>query len=221
MQGPEAVNGRAHSHRLLLIRHGESTWNARALWQGQADPPLSPRGEEQALIAAAALAGLGIEWIVSSDLRRAARTAEIVADHLGVAEVALDPAFREIDVGEWSGLSRGEIETRWPGLRAMWSENRLESAPGGELLSKFAVRVAGGVRHTAARSAGRLTLIVAHSKVISTLERVTGLEPLRASHLSGRWFEVDAAGGLHPLEPVNLLGGSRERIRSYSAPKRV
>lgn len=221
MAPAEAVNGRPVLRRVLLIRHGESTWNARTLWQGQADPPLSPHGEEQVSIAAASLHDRGIERIVSSDLKRAVRTAEIIAAELGVGDVHLDAGFREIDVGAWSGLTRIEIESRWPGMRAAWSRNELESAPGGELLKTFTRRVVDAVRRTASASGGRATLVVAHSKVISTLERITGLAPLRATHLSGRWFEVDAAGHIRGVDPVNLLGGIREPIRPRRAGERV
>ncbi|MBA2326593.1 MAG: histidine phosphatase family protein, partial [Actinobacteria bacterium] len=70
--------------RLFLVRHGESTWNADGRWQGQADPPLSALGEEQACDAAARLAAGGFSRVVASDLQRARRTAEILAEALGL-----------------------------------------------------------------------------------------------------------------------------------------
>src|ERR671929_2443690 len=87
--------------RLILVRHGESTWNAEERLQGQLDPPLSERGREQsrALAAAVDLTGFPPERIVCSDLTRARETAEL----LGVAPGRYDERWREIDIGEWGG----------------------------------------------------------------------------------------------------------------------
>jgi broad specificity phosphatase PhoE len=211
MPSPESSNGRAgRPARLLLIRHGESTWNAEGLWQGQADPPLSRKGELQAMAAAEKLAGFGFETVVTSDLSRARSTANILAEHLGIDDVALEPRFREIDVGEWSGLTRAKIDLNWPGMRVAWSANRIPSAPGGELLASFTERIVSAMRRTALRSSGPPVLVIGHNKVISTLERCAGLQPRRATHLSGRWFEVAPSGDLRALEPVDLLAGVPE-----------
>ncbi|MGQ0678618.1 MAG: histidine phosphatase family protein [Actinomycetota bacterium] len=199
--------------RLLVIRHGESTWNARALWQGQADPPLSPRGKQQAYTAAEALVGAGIGRVVSSDLIRARKTAEIIAHRLKLDKVIMDEGFREVDVGEWSGLTRAQIEQRWPGLRAAWAENRLEATPGGELLSAFSDRVVQALLRTAATAAtsgSKPALVLGHSRVLSALEARTGVRSHRQTHLCGRWFEF-ADAKLTAGAPVNLLDGSRER----------
>ncbi|MEZ5182338.1 MAG: histidine phosphatase family protein [Acidimicrobiales bacterium] len=100
--------------RLLLVRHGESTWNADGRWQGQADPPLSERGRQQAAAAAAAIGT--IDAIAASDLERAAHTAAIIARALGVDPVLTEPRLRERDAGPLSGLTRPEIHERYPGL---------------------------------------------------------------------------------------------------------
>lgn len=99
--------------RLLLIRHGQSEWNADGRWQGQADPPLTDLGRAQAHHAARSL-GV-VDAIVASDLQRAAETAAIISEELGVGPLVLDPDLRERDAGEWSGLTRAEIERDWPG----------------------------------------------------------------------------------------------------------
>ena len=100
--------------RILLVRHGESTWNADGRWQGQADPPLSDRGRRQA--AAAATAVGAVDAIVTSDLERAAETGAIIARHLGIEPVAVHPGLRERDAGALSGLTREQIHERFPGL---------------------------------------------------------------------------------------------------------
>src|SRR5690606_40076504 len=98
---------------LLLCRHGQSTWNAAGRWQGQADPPLSDLGRLQAQHAAKAVGA--VDLIVASDLERARDTALIIAEAIGVGPVVIEPDLRERDAGEWSGLTREEIEAEWPG----------------------------------------------------------------------------------------------------------
>ncbi|MBX3285517.1 MAG: histidine phosphatase family protein [Actinobacteria bacterium] len=100
--------------RILLVRHGESEWNADGRWQGQADPPLTERGRRQAVHAASALGT--IDAIVTSDLERAAETGAILARLLGVDHLATEPRLRERDAGSLSGLTRVEIHERFPGL---------------------------------------------------------------------------------------------------------
>lgn len=100
--------------RLLLVRHGESIWNADGRWQGQADPPLSERGRHQAAEAAKALGT--VDAIVTSDLERAADTGAIIARILGIEPVVTEPRLRERDAGSLSGLTRPEIHQAFPGL---------------------------------------------------------------------------------------------------------
>src|SRR5437879_451752 len=102
--------------RLLLLRHGQSTWNAEERWQGHADPPLSELGEHQARTAAEAAAHLGVSALYSSDLTRARQTAAALTP-VGITPVVA-PALRERDVGEWTGLTTTEIDERYPGFRA-------------------------------------------------------------------------------------------------------
>ena len=89
---------------LLLVRHGETDWNAERRYQGHADVPLNDRGIEQARELAEELAGQRIDAIYASDLSRARMTAEIVGARLGVP-VVTDPDLREIDVGAVEGLT--------------------------------------------------------------------------------------------------------------------
>jgi broad specificity phosphatase PhoE len=89
---------------LLLVRHGETDWNAERRWQGHADVPLNERGRDQAERLAEELENARVDAVYSSDLSRARETAEIVGARLGVP-VVLDPALREIDVGSREGLT--------------------------------------------------------------------------------------------------------------------
>ena len=217
--------------RLACVRHGQSTWNATGRWQGQADPPLSALGEEQAAEAAERLramapAGVEITGVVASDLVRARRTGEIVAEALNLGAVVVCPDLREYDVGDWSGLTKPEIEQRWPGQQAAWFGGRLTTTPGGEGRAPFARRVLGAARRVAAAAEpGSVLLVVTHGGVIRALERATGSPPVTIANLCGRWFEVDArvddpANGapsrLRAGEPVTLVG-TDHRTASPSA----
>lgn len=102
---------------LLLVRHGETDWNAERRWQGHADVPLNARGRDQARALADELAaGAPIDIVYSSDLSRARETAEIAATRLGL-ELVLEPNLREIDVGSRQGRTWMEIDDgpEWDG----------------------------------------------------------------------------------------------------------
>ena len=93
--------------RLLLVRHGETDWNAAGRLQGQTDRPLSDFGRRQARRLADELATEDFEAVYSSDLARARETAEIVGARLRLP-VTLDPDLREKDWGTWEGLTAVE-----------------------------------------------------------------------------------------------------------------
>ncbi len=98
--------------RLLVVRHGQSEWNAIGRWQGRADPPLTDEGRRQAADAAKVLGTF--DAVVASPLVRAVETAAVLADHLGIGPVLVDPDLMERDAGEWQGLTRTQIESGWP-----------------------------------------------------------------------------------------------------------
>ena len=178
--------------RLLLVRHGESVWNAEGRWQGAADPPLSDAGRAQARSAAVALDGEGIDGVVSSDLVRALETATIVADALGLPAPLVDPRWRERDVGEVSGLTREEIDTKWPGLLEQWRRGELESMPGGE--PDITPRVVDALEGVATAPVGACTLVLTHGGVIGAVDRWIGNPYLRVGNVQGRWLDVDDDG---------------------------
>jgi probable phosphoglycerate mutase len=188
--------------RLLCVRHAESVWNAEGRWQGRADPPLSDRGRKEAL-AAAARVGDTVERVVSSDLLRAKETAEIIASALGTGGVTAVPDLGEVGVGEWSGLTRAEIDARWPGGIAGWRDGSY-APPGAEDRQEFLERVVRGLHAVAAAMSGP-TLVVTHGGVIGWLERNLGVNPgVPLPRLSGRWFDVGS--GISPVgDRITLL----------------
>ena len=157
--------------RLILVRHGESTWNAEERLQGQLDPPLSERGREQSRALAGMLDGLGDERVVCSDLGRARQTAEL----LGLRPARFDPRWREIDVGEWGGRTAAEIDAQGSELTNWRGGPR--RAPSGESWDDFFARVAGAVDELVA--AGGSWTVVCHGGCIRVaVAHVTGADPL-------------------------------------------
>jgi probable phosphoglycerate mutase len=178
--------------RILLVRHGESVWNAEGRWQGAANPPLSDSGREQAHELAARVTGEGIDWIVTSDLDRANETGRIVAAALDLVDPSVDAGWRERDVGEISGHTRAEIEQRWPGLLEQWRRGELESMPGGE--KDITPRVVEALERVATAPTGACTLVVTHGGVIGAIDRWIGNPYLRVGNVQGRWLSVDDDG---------------------------
>lgn len=185
--------------RLLLIRHGQSTWNAEGRWQGWADPPLSALGGTQARRAANRLAEAGLTAVVSSDLARARQTAEAMAEHLGLSMPATEAGLRERDIGDWSGLTTEEIEQGWPGWPALWRAGELERPPGGEAHDEVARRVL-AVLERLAEPEGCL-LVVTHGGVIHLVQDRLGVGGTRVGNLGGRWIEAGFVPGEAVLVP--------------------
>jgi probable phosphoglycerate mutase len=145
---------------LLLARHGETDWNRDRRWQGHAPTGLNDTGRGQAKALARELAARPPEAVYSSDLPRSRETAEIVAAELGLP-VRLDPRLREVDVGEWSGLTWGEVESRFPDGAA----RRLAGGTGwenGEAFEAMSARVVAALGEIAAGHEGGRVLVVTH-----------------------------------------------------------
>lgn len=160
---------------ILLARHGETDWNLEGRFQGQFDPPLNGTGRAQALTLATGLAGDGVTAVYASDLRRAAETAAIVAETLELP-VTLERALREIDVGSWSGLTREEVETRFPQGFARWRTGEL-TGHDGESRDQLADRVHAAVLAIASAHPGETVLVVTHGGAVRALQRAVLGEP--------------------------------------------
>lgn len=178
--------------RLLLVRHGQSTWNAERRWQGRADPPLSDLGERQAADVAVVLErrrnGAPVDRIWASTLGRARQTAGIIGAALGL-EVAFDERLQEVDAGEWTGLTRDEIEAAWPGYL---DEHR--RPPGFEAREHLAARALDALADITAGAAGATVLVVTHGGVIGAVEHHLGAEWVRTPNLGGREVVADGNG---------------------------
>ena len=165
----------------MLVRHGQSTWNAVRRWQGQADPPLSELGEQQA--AAATVDEQNIVRIWASPLLRARRTAEILGASLGLP-VVLDARLMERHVGEWTGLTAAEIEEGWPGYLSGYQHP--EGFETDDLLLARSLPV---LEEIATDAAGQSVLVVTHGGWIRALERKLQGKGPPLSNLGGRVVE--------------------------------
>jgi broad specificity phosphatase PhoE len=177
--------------RALVVRHGQSTWNALGRWQGHADPPLSPLGEEQAEAAAGRLAGR-VTAVYASDLARARRTAEIVAGRLELP-LRIDPRLRERQAGPWTGLTHDEIAAGWPGyLEAGRPPPGFEGDHGLLARALSALRYIGTAPAASPARAdgagGAAVLVLTHGGVVRVLERYLGAAPGLVPNLGGRWI---------------------------------
>ncbi|MDI9568845.1 MAG: histidine phosphatase family protein [bacterium] len=125
-----------------LIRHGQTEWNRERRIQGHLDVKLSEEGREQALRAGQALQGEGIEYIYSSDLSRALETATIIAQELEMPVAGTLCDLREINFGDWEGMSIEQIAAEEPEAFAEWREDTVNRpVPGGESFGMMAKRV--------------------------------------------------------------------------------
>lgn len=168
--------------RLLLVRHGQSEWNADGRWQGQENPPLTALGRLQASRASHAVGA--VDAIYASPLDRAITTAMIIAEATGIGPVVTVEGLMERHAGEWQGLTHEQIEEQYPGYLA---ERR--RPPMWEPDDQVEVRVLAALDQIAEEHPEGHVLAVAHAGVIYAAEFAFGGEWERLANLGGRWFE--------------------------------
>ncbi len=125
--------------RLVMLRHGQTEYNAGSRMQGQLDTELSDLGRDQAVAAAEVLAKRQPMVIVSSDLRRALDTAVALGERAGMP-VLVDTRLRETHLGDWQGMTHIEVDDAAPGARLAWRENARWAPHGGESRVDVAAR---------------------------------------------------------------------------------
>ena len=166
--------------RLIVVRHGETAWNVDTRIQGHLDIPLNATGLWQARQLGDALAGEAISAIYPSDLLRARRTAQAVADTTGAALVD-EPDLRERAFGSFQGRTFAEVETEHPEQARRWRQRDPDYAPdGGESLRVLRERVVDTTHRLAARHPGELVLLVTHGGVLDVLYRAATRQDIQA-----------------------------------------
>jgi 2,3-bisphosphoglycerate-dependent phosphoglycerate mutase len=178
--------------KIHLVRHGETDWNRELRWQGQSDVPLNARGREQARALAASLTNVPLAAIYSSDLRRAAETAEIVAEQLQLP-LRVDAALREIDVGSWQGLTLTQLRVRVPEAVARWEQTGERGWEEGESHDDMFRRVVDAIRSIVDRHSDEEVLVVSHGGPIGALKALAaGLDYPRERRLLPRSDNCEA-----------------------------
>jgi broad specificity phosphatase PhoE len=197
--------------QLLLVRHGETAFNRERRWQGQHDSPLSAEGRAEVQALAERIAARNPGAIYSSDLPRARETAGAIATLTGLAPV-FDGRWREVDVGQWLGLTPEEVEERYPEGYARW----LAGGTGwdqGESYLEMAARGLAAAREVVSTHAGATqpVVCVTHGGVIRALVmHVLGM-PAEARRLlatgpTATLTELDATAPVWRLRSYNDAG---------------
>jgi broad specificity phosphatase PhoE len=203
------------NRRVVVLRHGRTAWNAERRFQGQSDPPLDDTGRAQADTVATLLAAFEPQVIVTSDLLRAAQTATPLGALAGV-DVQVDPRLRERSLGHWEGLTRDEVEVRYPDEYADWVAGRDVSRRGGETREQVAKRVIEVFEElpevdTAVLVTHSATAMSLCATLIGLDLSITALGPLANCHWSELWRE-----GSRPSGPP--AGYWRLRAHNVGAP---
>jgi len=172
---------------VYLTRHGESDWNAANRFQGHSDRPLTDLGRRQAEALAEVVAQENVDAIYSSPLIRALETARIVAARTGLEVTELD-GLREVDTGSWSGLSRAEVQERFPEGFERWIAGG-SGWEDGETYEEMGERVLGAIRAIAAAHPNGRVLVVSHGG------------PIRAAQSAAEGVDLHEYRRLRPVEP--------------------
>ena len=153
---------------IILARHGETGWNVEEVFRGRIDIELSETGVKQAELLAEYLSDAKIEAIYSSPLKRALKTAGLVAGYHQL-DVEITPGLVDLDFGEWQGLPRPEVEKKYKELYAKWVDSPHQVImPGGESLNEVRERAIAVVDRVLAEYTGTIVL-VAHRVVNKVL----------------------------------------------------
>ena len=197
---------------LILLRHGQTDFNVRGRMQGHLDALLTPTGHAQAAAVAPGIAALRPDRLISSDLRRAFDTAQVVAAASGL-DVKVDPRLRETHLGEWQGQTVEEVEAEWPGAIAEWRSDPAWTPPGGESRIDVVRRsrpVVDELDEEYADNPEGIVVVVAHGGMIAGL--VCGLLGLPTS----TWPSIGGMGNCHWASLARRADHPRWRLVGYN-----
>lgn len=155
--------------KIIFVRHGQTEWNVLGRYQGQTDIALSPLGIEQAEKLAAHFPVDKVEAVYSSDLVRAMMTARCVADRFGLT-VEPRPELRELNFGDWEGLTYDEIVAKWPdALNNFFQHPDVLEIPHGESFPKLRERALDAVEKIVACHPEQTVAVFAHGAILRTI----------------------------------------------------
>ena len=155
--------------KLLLIRHGQTDWNKDGKFQGQSDVALSEEGVRQAEELARNFPVESVDAVYSSDLKRAYRTAELIARKFG-CEVQTKQTLRELNFGDWEGLSYAEIVNGWPdAMKNFLRHPDVLEVPHGETFQQLRERAMNTVQEIVAQHEGDTVVLTAHGGILRTI----------------------------------------------------
>lgn len=192
--------------RIVLWRHGETTYNASGRMQGHIDTELTSVGWNQARFAVPALARFAPDIVVASDLRRATDTATVFTEGIGVP-LRIDKRLRETCLGQWQGLTGAEVDENWPGYRRRWRADATWAPPGGESRVEVADRAYEVVEDLELEDLDA-ALLAAHGGLIVAL--TARLLDLPIEH----WTLLGGIGNCHWVELARADG--RWRLHGYN-----
>lgn len=155
--------------KVILVRHGQTLWNLEMKYQGHCDVALTEKGVEQAIMAGKRLAGEDISAIYASDLSRAFKTAECIAIEHNLPVTAI-PELREINFGEWEGLTFERISSQWTeAMSKMFTHPDEIVIPGGETFREVKDRATSALAKLVAKHPNQTIVVVSHGGTIRTL----------------------------------------------------
>ncbi|MFC1862258.1 histidine phosphatase family protein [Chloroflexota bacterium] len=144
---------------IILARHGETKWNVQEVFRGRIDVELNETGVKQAGLLAGYLSKLKIDAVYSSPLKRALKTAEVIASYHKL-DVEIAPGLIDLDFGEWQGLSHQEVKDRYKEFYRAWINHPDKvKIPAGESLDDVRGRAIGVVNEVTAKYEGTVVLV--------------------------------------------------------------
>jgi broad specificity phosphatase PhoE len=186
--------------RVVLIRHGQTDWNAQDRWQGQTPVPLNAIGYEQAAKLAEHLKDFSLEALYTSDIPRAYQTAAVVGDAIGLQPL-VDVRLRELRAGRFEGLSQAVLRTRFAAELLQWNTNLDYTPPGGESRRKTQERALHAFRDITTFDPNREIAIVTHGGTIRLLlmRLFRGDQAVAKARISNTAYTIleRAEGGWH------------------------
>ena len=207
--------GTGTPRKILMIRHGETNENKAIRFQGHSGGPLNATGRQQAEACKSRLSALSIVACMSSDLVRAAETAEVLCTERAGLVVQQDLRLREVDVGAWAGLNRDALLQAFPDEYRAWEAGVDVQRGGGETYANVADRVVETLLEFDRRSPPGLLLVVSHGGAIrATLARLIGCPQ---SHLTSIRNTAASLIDFYPNAPNAQLGQS-ETAKTPNGP---